>query len=86
MNQWLRGAVLVRPPFTERTLAQLLRDRGYATGGIVSSYALRRATGLSRGFTFFDESMLSYPESGSEAKESRTSSLDTAPMVAKHWP
>jgi len=39
----------------ERPLAQMLRDRGYATGGIVSSGLLRRATGLSRGFDFFDD-------------------------------
>ena len=38
----------------ERTLAQILRDRGYATGGIVSSALLGRATGLARGFDFFD--------------------------------
>jgi arylsulfatase A-like enzyme len=39
----------------DRPLAQLLRDRGYATGGIVSSALLGRATGLSRGFDFFDD-------------------------------
>jgi choline-sulfatase len=39
----------------ERPLAQMLRDRGYATGGIVSSGLLRRATGLARGFDFFDD-------------------------------
>ena len=40
---------------TERPLAQMLRDRGYATGGVVSSGLLRRATGLARGFDFFDD-------------------------------
>ena len=39
----------------ERPLAQMLRDRGYATGGIVSSGLLRRTTGLARGFDFFDD-------------------------------
>jgi choline-sulfatase len=39
----------------ERLLAEMLRDRGYATGGIVSSGLLRRATGLARGFDFFDD-------------------------------
>ncbi len=39
----------------ERPLAQMLRDRGYATGGIVSSGLLRRSTGLARGFDFFDD-------------------------------
>jgi len=39
----------------ERSLAEMLRDRGYATGGIVSSGLLRRSTGLARGFDFFDD-------------------------------
>lgn len=37
-----------------RTLAELLRNRGFATGAAVSSYTLRRDTGLAQGFTFFD--------------------------------
>jgi len=41
----------------ERPLAQMLRDRGYATGGIVSSALLGRATSLSRGFDFFDDQL-----------------------------
>jgi choline-sulfatase len=39
----------------ERLLAQMLRDRGYATGGVVSSGLLRRATGVAQGFDFFDD-------------------------------
>jgi choline-sulfatase len=39
----------------ERLLAQMLRERGYATAGIVSSGLLRRATGLAQGFDFFDD-------------------------------
>jgi len=38
----------------ERPIAQMLRDRGYATGGIVSSGLVGRAAGLARGFDFFD--------------------------------
>ena len=30
----------------ERTLAEMLRDRGFATGGVVSTYALRKETGV----------------------------------------
>lgn len=41
----------------ERLLPQLLRDRGFATGGVVSSYVLRRETGIARGFDFFDGEM-----------------------------
>lgn len=36
-----------------RTLAELLRNRGFTTGAAVSSFLLRKATGLSRGFVFY---------------------------------
>jgi tetratricopeptide (TPR) repeat protein len=39
-----------------RTLAELLRDRGFATGAAVSSYFLRRSTGIAQGFTSYAES------------------------------
>jgi arylsulfatase A-like enzyme/Tfp pilus assembly protein PilF len=39
----------------ERLLAQMLHDRGYATAGIVSAGVLRRETGVSQGFDFFDD-------------------------------
>ncbi len=37
-----------------RTLAELLRSRGFATGAAVSSYLLRQDSGLGQGFGFFD--------------------------------
>jgi tetratricopeptide (TPR) repeat protein len=37
-----------------RTLAELLRNRGFAAGGAVSSFLLRRESGLAQGFSFFD--------------------------------
>jgi arylsulfatase A-like enzyme/predicted negative regulator of RcsB-dependent stress response len=37
------------------TLAETLRARGYATGGAVSAFVLRKQTGISRGFTFYDD-------------------------------
>src|SRR6266850_7164147 len=42
---------------SERLLPQLLRERGYATGGIVSAYVLRKETGIAQGFDFFDGEM-----------------------------
>jgi arylsulfatase A-like enzyme/Flp pilus assembly protein TadD len=39
---------------SERLLAEMLRDRGFSTAGIVSSYLLRKDTGINQGFTFFD--------------------------------
>ena len=41
----------------ERTLASRLKAAGYATGGAVSSYVLRRQTGIGRGFDFFDDAL-----------------------------
>ena len=35
----------------------MLRDRGYATGGIVSTFMLGRNSGIGQGFTFFDDKM-----------------------------
>lgn len=37
-----------------RTLGELLRSRGFATGGAMSSFLLRRASGIAQGFAFFD--------------------------------
>ena len=42
----------------ERLLAKMLADRGYATGGVVSSYSLRPSTGIAQGFAFFDGNMV----------------------------
>jgi tetratricopeptide (TPR) repeat protein len=39
------------------TLASLLHARGYATGAAVSSYVLRRGTGIAEGFDFYDDSI-----------------------------
>ena len=38
----------------ERLLPHMLRDRGFATAAVVSSFVLRRATGIDQGFEFFD--------------------------------
>jgi arylsulfatase A-like enzyme len=39
------------------TLARILRTHGYATGGAVSSYVLRGATGIGESLDFFDDSV-----------------------------
>src|SRR5262249_61253308 len=44
-----------QPSENTRLLAQLLSDRGYATGAVVSSAELRKETGVNRGFSFFDD-------------------------------
>ena len=51
----------------ERLLPQMLRERGYTTGGVVSAYVLRKETGISQGFDFFDgDSSSSSPEIAGE--------------------
>src|SRR6202035_4000970 len=37
------------------SLAKLLKGAGYETGGAVSSYVLRHATGISAGFDFYED-------------------------------
>ena len=41
----------------ERMLSHMLHDRGYATGGFVSSYVLRRQIGMGGGFDVYDDQM-----------------------------
>jgi tetratricopeptide (TPR) repeat protein len=64
------------------TLAELLRNRGFATGGAVSSFLLQARTGIGQGFSFFDDEMPSGPSEEIAAVE-RTGSqtLD----VAERW-
>jgi arylsulfatase A-like enzyme/Flp pilus assembly protein TadD len=38
-----------------RTVAQALKQQGYATGAVVSSFVLDRSWGLARGFDFYDD-------------------------------
>lgn len=42
---------------TERLLPEMLRDRGYTTAAVVSSFLLRKETGIGQGFDFFDGEM-----------------------------
>jgi arylsulfatase A-like enzyme len=39
------------------TLAARLRERGYATGGAISAWVLRGATGMGAGFDFYEDSI-----------------------------
>jgi arylsulfatase A-like enzyme/Flp pilus assembly protein TadD len=53
-----RGAP-VKP--SERLLPELLRERGFKTGGVVSGPALRRESGIAQGFDFFDDDLPETP-------------------------
>jgi arylsulfatase A-like enzyme len=63
-------------------LSQLLHRRGFKTGGIVSSYLLRRETGLGQAFAFFDDELEADPgpEPSATDRDGRASV-----QVARHW-
>ncbi len=54
------GGFVLRPEV--RTLAELLRNRGFSTGGAVATYRLRRQTGIAQGFAFFDDALTAAPD------------------------
>jgi len=61
----------------EKLLQQLLHDRGFTTGAVVSSSRLARATGIARGFDFFDADF-------APAAEDRRDGGDSE-AIAEHW-
>src|SRR6187455_2498 len=67
----------------ERLLPQLLRDRGFTTGGVVSAYVLRKETGINRGFDFFDGEMPASSPERSIGQVQRDGAASEA--VAEHW-
>jgi arylsulfatase A-like enzyme len=66
----------------ERLVAEMLRDRGYATGAVVSSYALRGETGISQGFTLFDDKLDGGAE---EVGAGLWRSGDASERIAEEW-
>jgi tetratricopeptide (TPR) repeat protein len=64
------------------TLAELLRNRGFATGAAVSSFLLQDGTGIAQGFSFFDDEM----PSGSLEEPPGTARSGSATIdVAERW-
>ena len=59
----------------------MLRDRGYSTAAIVSSFLLRKETGINQGFNLFDANITA-PNAAPSAL--RRDPLD-AEAVAEHW-
>ena len=47
-----------------RTLAELLRNRGFNTGAAVSTFLLRRESGVAQGFSFFDAELPAHAGGG----------------------
>jgi choline-sulfatase len=68
---------------SERLLPQMLSDRGFSTGGIVSTYLLGKETGFSRGFDFFDGAMPPVPPD--ERLEHVKRDGAEAEAVAERW-
>jgi arylsulfatase A-like enzyme len=79
----VRDTAGFRLPEETRTIAELLRDRGYATGGIVSSFLLRKETGINRGFTFFDSELPAPADVSPQAVLARDGA--ESEQVAEHW-
>jgi arylsulfatase A-like enzyme/Tfp pilus assembly protein PilF len=73
----VRDEVGVSVKAGERLLPQLLRERGYTTGGVVSTSLLRRETGVNQGFDFFDAEM---PEDGQTERDGAESEA-----IAERW-
>jgi arylsulfatase A-like enzyme/Flp pilus assembly protein TadD len=67
----------------DRLVAEILSDRGYATGAVVSSFALRKATGLDQGFGFFDDQMPSGASGDADRIVERPGSDSEA--LAEQW-
>lgn len=70
-------------PESLKTLQLVFKERGFRTAGIVSAFVLRKETGISRGFDFFDdkvEGKLGKLSMG-EVQRNGESSL----KVAKEW-
>ena len=66
---------------SERLLPEMLRDRGYSTAAIVSSFLLRKETGINQGFNLFDAN---FTVSDDAPLTLRRDPLD-AEAVAEHW-
>src|SRR6185436_18326487 len=65
------------------TLATLMKQNGYATGAAVSAFVLRRESGISRGFDFYDDEVEPVGPSTVIGRVQRDG-FDTE-RVAKNW-
>lgn len=76
----VRDGVGVVVPGSERLLAEMLRDRDFATAGVVSSFLLRAETGIGQGFDYFDAEL---PAHGG-AESLRRDGMESV-RVAERW-
>jgi arylsulfatase A-like enzyme len=73
------GGFVLKPE--SRTLAEMLKNRGFNTGAAVSSFLLRRDTGVAQGFTFFDGEIPEGPRHAPAIERSGQETID----VAERW-
>jgi len=69
-----------------RTLAELLKSRGFNTGAAVSSFLLRRETGVAQGFTFFDADIPERPRHQPVIDRNGESTIEAAERWARLQP
>jgi arylsulfatase A-like enzyme len=68
-----------------RTLAEVFRDRGYATGGFVANFlAAGYRSGLSRGFARYEDTRHTFTETALNSTLAQTSSVASAWRVWRH--
>jgi len=70
-------------PANVAMLPQLLRKRGFKTGGMVSNYLLRKETGLGAAFGFFDDELAAGAADGASPRAERDSAETL--KVAERW-
>ena len=67
-----------------KTIAETLRDKGYATGAAVSAFVLRHEAGLNRGFDFYDDEVEALPDKARLISNIQRDGSATI-QVAKDW-
>ena len=67
-----------------RTAGEVLRERGYATGAAVSTFVLRKQTGIDRGFEFFDDSVAPLNPANRQISAIQRDGAETV-QVATEW-
>src|SRR5438874_5349631 len=77
----VRDTVGFTIPQTERLLSEMLRDRGYTTAAIVSSFLLRKETGINQGFNLFEANMAPTDDAPAALRRDPLS----AELLAEHW-
>jgi arylsulfatase A-like enzyme/Tfp pilus assembly protein PilF len=77
----VRDSVGFTVPQSERLLPEMLRDRGYSTAAVVSSFLLRKESGINQGFNLFDANI---PPTDDRLDALRRDPL-AAEQVAEHW-